>query len=518
MPSTEQKQLAVHVIAETSSGYNNASGIVVAPGRVLTAGHVLDDATADLGIEIRFCALGPEVAKWIPATVCWDGRGWNRDAAVLAFDPEKLEPDSREICRSFSRCLIYTGPWGSHARWGSFGLPVFAWQTPKDGSKPIPAPTGLVGSVGSPNPHTDDLDLYADALPKDATRWMGASGSGVFIDHGLRAMIVEATIDPPNRLQALLLSQLFTLEGFHDAIDWSTERDWFKILARRVGALLSKPEIRKLCERLAEDLGLTTTEPTVVATALIALPAVEFLLMANRVAHGLIGDGEGGQDELAYKAAVVLEEIVEAGLAGKLGTALLSRVVLSTRAGSGDDFVKLPTMEVVLAEFYNAGLDGRPADVRAIPPDDHGGEMVWKDLRKEYPMWPHTCVPLNPAIGFAVKPVDWARTALSHVAQALGVSEIERSRSTPERLAEIVNDRLESLARTPDRAVPRRWYLLYVDGQDPAPARELKRLLPELRICAISKSEDREERRVEAALATAMSEFLDRKRKRANRR
>jgi hypothetical protein len=316
----------------------------------------------------------------------------------------------------------------------------------------------------------------------------------------------------------LWLPKLFDLPGFREAIDWSPERDWVDALIKRMVELLSRPGMHVLRALLAKELQVSFTDSARLAREWIARSAPIFVRTANRVGHALIGDGSDRRIEQADAMAAMLEEIVEAGLAGKLGVALLSRVVLRSRADAGEDFVHLPCMEIVLAEFYSAGLDGRPGAVGEVPPDQHNGEeALWKDLRREYPVWPHLCVPLNPALGYGVDPMDWAKTALLHLACALGIPERRRSQETPEQIAETVNTKIETLAR-PDQPVPKRWYLVYFEGQDLAPALALRKLLPQLRICTMRRSEDSEERKQEDELSTEMSQFLERKRKRANRR
>jgi hypothetical protein len=216
MPSTEQKKLVVHVIAKTATVYRNASGIVVSPGRVLTVAHVLEGAQVDP--EIRLCELEP--ANWIAAKLLWDGRMHNVDVAVLDFDPQSLKPESRQVCAVRSYFLINTGHWGSQARWGSYGLPAAGYQTDPATQKPVATPLSSIGSTGSLNP-AGDIDLCVDAAPNAATGWKGDSGSAVFIDHGLRAVVLEARNDLPGMLRAQWIAPWLKLPGFAEAIRWS---------------------------------------------------------------------------------------------------------------------------------------------------------------------------------------------------------------------------------------------------------------------------------------------------------
>jgi hypothetical protein len=266
---------------------------------------------------------------------------------------------------------------------------------------------------------------------------------------------------------------------------------------------------------LASELGVAVSGADAIARDLIALSALDFVALANRIGHDLVGDGSQGKDDSSYDLAQTLETIVEAGLAAKLGLAMLSRLVISSRAGAGAGIVEIPFRDIILAEGCNAGLDGRPHDVRAIPPEDGSGkDELWAEVRRNFAVWPTVCVPLDPAIGFGTQPMDRVRTILKHLELALGISEMKRMNDATEKLAARVNARLETLASPSLQREPKRWYLLYPQEQDPGPAQKLKELLPQLRVCCLSEPEDFTQ---EEKLITVVSQFLERKRKRANR-
>jgi S1-C subfamily serine protease len=115
MPTTEQKELVVHVIAKPAAGpYKNGSGFVVAPGRILTVAHVLDEVDRKT-IEIRLCGLEP--GNWISAELKWNGRDHgSTDLAVLSFDMDRLSPESQRICQERSHHLVNPARWSNEVR------------------------------------------------------------------------------------------------------------------------------------------------------------------------------------------------------------------------------------------------------------------------------------------------------------------------------------------------------------------------------------------------------------------
>jgi hypothetical protein len=518
MLTTERKKLVTLVTAKVSGGdAKMASGFVVSPGRVLTAAHTFGGRGAKSDIQICLCDLEP--SKQIPARLIWPAKvkgGEGFDVAILEFDPGKLSADSRRVCEEQTQGLVSARPPAAGETWECYGLPEAGDRIDRKTGKAKPTPIHWQGPASSVNPG-GDIDLTAWTSPDSAAGWQGASGTAVFIGGRLCAIVLKAHAEMRNMLVAQWLGPLLGDRDFVSAIGWSPERGWLHALVERIHSLLTgAPE--GLRERLGKDLKLDTHDTDSLTKVLTDLPAVELLLCAGRVGHALVGDGAEGQDPQSYEMAGVLEKMVEAGLAEKLGAELLTRVSLASRAGASDGYVELPCMQIVLAECYCAGLDGRSAGFRSIPPDDQGGnqEGLWKDLRREYPLWPEICVPLSPAVGFDEQATGWPETALDHLARALGVSEIQRSRLTRAERAEMVNDKLATLAMA-GQAVPKRWYLVCFDGKDKKPLQELRDLLPELRICTMSRSNDREERRTVEQLATLMTQFLDRKRKRENR-
>ncbi|WP_199549429.1 trypsin-like peptidase domain-containing protein [Streptomyces sp. N35] len=180
--------------ADGSRG-RRGSGYLVAPGRVLTAAHVIAGAA---GIRVRFEADRPG-EQVVTAAVEWQHEGI--DVAVLAI------PDAG----TGSAAATPYGRLGEHdavVRCTAVGFPRFKLRTDRDGSSFRDAEHIQATCAALSNRREGTLDLSVDAPPAadpDPGRdsWEGMSGAAVFSDGRLIGMVSRHHLaDGPGRIAA----------------------------------------------------------------------------------------------------------------------------------------------------------------------------------------------------------------------------------------------------------------------------------------------------------------------------
>ena len=239
------KSLLVQVIVNLDDAgdkqkVHHGTGYPIAGGRVLTAGHVIGNATIDK-IEFSWYHHISD-QDWKKCTrIVWDGRP-EIDAVVLEADcPEGL--NSR-----FG--LLWECEPESDQSWESEGFPLVG----KRGAVSTP----LKGTTYSMGPADNHFHLGIDHATTMQNGWRGASGSPVFVDGKILGLIV---LSPDNfgngRFQALPVARLLKNEKFREAAGL-TEDDQRKTLVS--GAIDRLATSKVALETLAKALSVQLSD------------------------------------------------------------------------------------------------------------------------------------------------------------------------------------------------------------------------------------------------------------------
>lgn len=170
------------------------SGYLVAPGRVLTAAHVVDGAS---GIRVRFEADRPG-EQVVTADVVWRHPGI--DIAVLAITDAGTDV-----------ATVAYGRLGEHdavVRCTAVGFPRFKLRTDSDGSSFRDAEHIHASCAALSNRREGTLDLSVDSPPGKAAvternGWEGMSGAAVFSGGHLIGVVTRHHLaDGPGRIAA----------------------------------------------------------------------------------------------------------------------------------------------------------------------------------------------------------------------------------------------------------------------------------------------------------------------------
>ncbi|MFI6699653.1 trypsin-like peptidase domain-containing protein [Streptomyces sp. NPDC050509] len=161
---------AAEIIVALPDGGRRGSGYLVAPGRLLTAAHVVAGAT---GIRVRFDADRPG-ERTARAEVTWSDTGI--DVAVLAVPADGPPPEPVRFAR--------VGDSDAVLRCSAIGFPGFKLRTDKDGSRYRDSEHVHATCAVLSNRREGTLDLATTPpnFPPDAARspWEGMSGAPVF--------------------------------------------------------------------------------------------------------------------------------------------------------------------------------------------------------------------------------------------------------------------------------------------------------------------------------------------------
>ncbi|MBC2876483.1 MULTISPECIES: trypsin-like peptidase domain-containing protein [Streptomyces] len=188
------ERVAEVVVALPGGGGRRGSGYLVAPGRVLTAAHVVDDA---LAIRVRFDADRPG-ERTGTADVVWMHPGI--DVAVLGVADE----GTGVAPAAFGRL----GEQDAVVRCTAVGFPRFKLRTDEDGSRYRDAEHVHTSCAALSNRREGTLDLRVDAPPADdpdagRDAWEGMSGAAVFSGGHLVSVVTRHhRSDGPGRIAA----------------------------------------------------------------------------------------------------------------------------------------------------------------------------------------------------------------------------------------------------------------------------------------------------------------------------
>ncbi len=519
-------QLRVVQVASGSAGGTCdklATGFALSPSRILTCAHAL---VAGGQHQIRFLDVKREV--WIPVTQVlfdgWEGgsKETGRDVAVLEVAAEEVKG---VLPHEMRPVLSWRCP-DSHERWWSRGV-LHAAQERDDRGDPVSKIVGFRGTLDVPD-QGETTRLEVNAPPKDATGWRGGSGSPVFIDEALVAIVSAWPTNWDGKvLEAAWLGGLRGDEAFAAAVTLSSTQERFLELLDRIrrllddddaeGALIETVLLIETLLRAAKELeGKAAKEPEdrdaspnpkEVASWLLRLPPIEVVALVNRAYNEVMAP------ELIEKAEerpAIAKKLLRLG--DLLLTAVLDRVTIDNLArrdgqftlvqvqGSGRaSLLALPCEARSVAELYMARLDGRPAEHQLEPEleDDPPG-VLW--------------VPFPP-MTTQFKP-ETMNMVLEHLASACHLPRTRQTRGSLEKLAPRINKALATYANPRLSADPaKRWYLLFYEDALVEELLKLKEVLPELRICQLGGGMTEDAGDDEVELCVVLHQYFERKRR-----
>jgi hypothetical protein len=457
-----------------------ATGYPVAPGRILTARHVLypEDREKDKPIEVRWYHLSGPARAWrsVPAAV-WEDQ--TLDTALLACEfPEGIHG------------------WGSlsgekprdHRPWCSEGFARAGKR--EDGSrKPVP----LKGECCSMADTAQEFVVDVDAATTLPNGWKGASGSPVFVADGIIGVIktCPANFDG-RRLEATPVWRILLDPVFRSCVGLDERADRLEeIRADLAKSLRSCPRVMEFLRREL-DVAVQTSNADLwaedLAQALTEKAIEELLPKLNRAHHKLWEEP---------RETVVREGPALAKVAGLTMPVLFNWAVIqyAQRQVSGGQIalVSLPVATKTVAEIVMAGTDKRPAEFRAPAAE------------REFPVGT-LCLPAPPEGGIDPDNMHFRKALLTQLCEKfLSKDDRDRYRDNEGQLSRLVCVQLEhDLAQ-----YGRRFYFFFDFPSDESTRRiwkvaidELKRLYPPIAFISLETDDDmvREERSLFSSL------------------
>ncbi len=299
---------AVYATGPTGSRFGSA--YLVAPGRVLTAAHVLVEAGLGRGDPAEISPSGS--GEWLPAKIIWLDPPDGADAALIELQDIDRWPSPTTI-----------------VRWGTIGgsEPVqaaavgYPWaQERPDTSRDTEHVIGFVPPGTGQNTQRHHLTIQSSppsARPDGRSPWAGMSGAALIAGHHLVGCLV---VDPArygtDRLVAVPTQRILAAPGFVDALgespipagigtNWRLQYgpspDQSLSMAAAYRALPDRPEaLRKAPSRLLRpSLGVVPFTGRRDLVNRLATWSMERVPRPGLAVHTLTGGGGSGKSRLA---------------------------------------------------------------------------------------------------------------------------------------------------------------------------------------------------------------------------
>jgi hypothetical protein len=457
-----------------------ATGIGVAPGRVLTSRHVLAGGWKE--IKVRFPRLAAcDWAGALVATVAWP----SGDAALQyrAGDgvPDALVLRVEQAAQGLIAVLSKTHPSPGTA-WSSEGFPRGAATGRTGGLEPLPLRGAVAAAATKAARGWERLHLNVDGEPDNRLDWGGASGAPVFIAGAVHGVIAEVLSTWSGRLQAVSIAELLEHEGFGGAVGWDAARAQARERRRSevrgtLSHLLSQSPraeeaLREALHAAERHVGPGTSG---VIDELLELELGLFARVCRRARARLRGED----------AKVVVELVQQ--VAPLSGAALAQRL-----HAEGDGILSAPVTTFTLLEVVVAAEDGRSLRLAILT----NGR---KEARGEYELSQHGVPEWGKSTQAAV---DQIRNHLLNLLVDEVATKGLRDEHARTKLDELLQMHLQTYSE-PLRLEPYRYYFGYesrdVEGQ--AIAAELCRRLPEVRCVSFERTSDKDDVLVSTLLA-----------------
>jgi len=333
------------------------TGYLVAPGRVLTAAHVIDDAE---NIEIFFDRLKGESER-ASASCIWEGKG-DLDAALLECELTD-ESVGKVVSLLANEVLRRTLPWESR------GCALAAGE----GSRVQDSIVGLRGTAYSFDRRVSSFEVEVEAVPDAIDQWSGISGSPVFVQSSIYGVIVQAPeVFRGERLHAVPIHALLAADGFASALGLDDDGETYQQILSEVRRLLeSSAEACQALIEVAEQRGNSAWRESFggrgierLAEEICGRSDVGEALETMNQAHQVLLRPHGDK-VVDDRAATAIEKIL-----GWVVPLLYKRgLVYAPPTGGGGVVLRLGARSETIAELALAGIDGRAFRFRPVGDD-----------------------------------------------------------------------------------------------------------------------------------------------------
>lgn len=343
----EKKNLIVQMWAPSAEGHEGRIGTAypVAPGVLMTAAHVVGDATGNT-IEARWWHLPDGERTWKHCTkILWDGRTQSPSSDIVLLGCEF--PTS------------VTGHWGQfaavrpkdHAEWCSEGFPYVGVKD--ENAVPI---KGTTHSMGDRSEH---FHLAIDAATETEEGWTGASGSPVFVNDRIIGVIVNSPRDyRAERFHAVPVFRLLENPEFRSLVNYSAAEDQrHQLKEAAISELASCDEAMAiLVKQLRIDPPADRQKrASAIVTAL--LDDADPVKLANRVVRSM--QQVKGREEPHQRAVATLNAVAMHLIPASLAMHHIPQIHVIAESGSQQHHFQACTKTFL--EIAMARLDGRPA-------------------------------------------------------------------------------------------------------------------------------------------------------------
>jgi len=238
------KDLLVEIFVPTGSGGNEgmiATGYPVAPGRILTAGHVLGSNPEPSVIKVRWYNQQGAAREWQSINnILWQG-----DEGEDGLDAAVLDCTFPENVTGFG--VLSAQRARTEQRWESEG---FARAGKKGKAR---EPVGLKGACYSVATNVKTFGLGVADWPDGKEQWKGASGGPVFVNGSIIGVIKSC---PENfsgrRLNATAIWPLLEIKAFRKAV--LRETIGYKKIQESLSKILG--ELQELRDALGDKLDI----------------------------------------------------------------------------------------------------------------------------------------------------------------------------------------------------------------------------------------------------------------------
>lgn len=320
------------------------SGFLVAPGRVVTARHVVLDTMVDARYELR---VKSECGFWCKATIVWSGRDY-LDVAVLETTHDGVAPAPAHALELLVERDVYAAE-----TWETHGYPTVCDDPPNEKLVPIHGSANSCRVV--------DCDLLLDALSHPGI-WGGLSGAPVVIG----AKVVGVIRSVPKGWDKKRIAATPVARFLHDAdfceaagikeVD-AKLRTRIEAVRDRIETILRRLDNHDFTQRLAKLVGVDNAAGA--ASLNVATAFVQSCHVAQVAAWLDQLDAEFARVDAAHRHRRVVRELLDEALPASIdlrGLVHLGRASLD----ANDRSLPLPLYGTTIAEAVMAGVDGRP--------------------------------------------------------------------------------------------------------------------------------------------------------------
>lgn len=405
------------------------TGTLIAPGRVLTARHVVDDAR---DVEVPGLVARREHGEsFVPVDVAWRGAG-GLDVAVLNAAVGGPVP-SHPLAVLSARAIE------ADESWEAQGYPAVRAEAP---SSRLVKVGGRARSCG-----VTESDLWLDA-PTHPGAWGGLSGAGVVLGHHVAGVVRGVPLGwKDERISATPVAAFLQDAGFREALGLNEEDERLvadlEALRRKVEDRLRRsPDINAA---LAEVLSVVASVPSV---------ACALLQTSGKIVAQVFDDLDRCMEKERAAVRGLFAEILP--FAVDWHGALLQARAAVPIDGAGSIELSLRTQTV--AEIVLAGVDGRCCQFAPAFPDSPMPEGVAHERLPATTYAPIYETNESVLVEAVVMNLGAQGTPLAKTFSSL------RGAYVGEELKRLVNVELEECARRPYRGAPHPRYLLFIDA------------------------------------------------------